>query len=208
MTTDEVATYIEQVLAIAQTGLAFSRDKYDIQRFRDLQRLSSALMARAQHLDIGKVADWIHADADYATPKLDVRAYIQDDEGSILLVREKSDGMWTLPGGWCDVGESAGTAVVREVREETGLDVEAERLLGLIDKRKHDYPMQLPHAYKCFFLCRVVAGTLVEDTLETSGAGYFQLDRLPPLSLHRITARQLHVLAAHVHGGRTEALFD
>lgn len=204
----DVMAYIEQVLAIAQSGLAYSKDRYDIERFTQLQQLSAALIAQSQRLRLDRVAGWIDVDSHYATPKIDVRALVLDAHGRVLLVRENSDGNWTLPGGWCDIGESAAEAVARETREETGLQVTPVRLLALFDKRKHDYPPQIPHAHKCFFLCEPASGTLVEHTPETSGAGYFPLHELPPLSLHRVTSGQLMKVVNHARSGKVHALFD
>ncbi|WP_151635852.1 NUDIX hydrolase [Noviherbaspirillum aerium] len=206
--THEVMAYIEQVLAIAQSGLAYSKDPYDIERFTLLRQLSAELMANTQGLDLDRVAGWIDVDEHYATPKIDVRALVLDDDGKILLVQESSDRNWTLPGGWCDIGESAGEAVVRETFEETGLHVTPLRLLALFDKRKHDHPPQMPHAHKCFFLCKSESGTLTGRTSETSAAGYFPLDALPPLSLHRLTKNQLMTVAHHARSGNLHALFD
>lgn len=207
-TTADVMAYIEQVLAIAQSGLAYSKDRYDIERFTLLQQLSAALIAKSQRLDLDHVAGWIEVDTHYATPKIDVRALVLDAEGRVLLVRENSDGNWTLPGGWCDIGESAAEAVARETCEETGLQVTPVRLLALFDKRKHDHPPQVPHAHKCFFLCEPESGRLLEHTAETSGARYFPLHELPPLSLHRVTLRQLMTVVNHARSGKVHALFD
>ncbi|WP_336624536.1 NUDIX domain-containing protein, partial [Aeromonas caviae] len=142
------------------------------------------------------------------TPKLDVRAFIQNDAGHVLLVQERSDGCWTLPGGWCDIGDSPADAVVREVSEETGLACRAVQLLALFDKLKHPHPPQLPHAHKAFFLCEVTGGALLTDTDETKGAGYFPIDALPELSRHRVVASQLRTLHAHLSQGRGDTLFD
>lgn len=204
----EVMAYIEQVLAIAQSGLAYSKDRYDIERFTLLRQLSAELIASKQGLDLDRVAGWIDVDEHYATPKIDVRALVLDDDGKVLLVQESSDGNWTLPGGWCDIGESAGEAVVRETYEETGLHVTPLRLLALFDKRKHDHPPQMPHAHKCFFLCKPESGVLTAHTSETSGASYFPLHDLPPLSLHRLTLKQLITVTNHARSGKAHALFD
>ncbi|QFI55651.1 NUDIX hydrolase [Aeromonas simiae] len=200
--------FIEQVLATAQAGLTYSRDPFDIQRFEALRAACVALLAEPNGLDPAALAGWIRLDAGYPTPKLDVRAMMRDEHDRLLLVREKSDGLWTLPGGWCDIGDSPADAVVREVREETGLVCEAVQLLALFDKLKHPHPPQLPHAHKAFFHCRIIAGALQEETDETSAAGWFAIDALPPLSRHRVVAEQLARLHAHLLAGRPETLFD
>ena len=154
------------------------------------------------------IAQWIALDSGYPTPKLDVRAFIQNDDGHLLLVQERSDGLWTLPGGWCDIGDSPAGAVVREVSEETGLECRAVQLLALFDKLKHPHPPQLPHAHKAFFLCEVTGGSLLTETDETQGAAYFPIDALPELSRHRVVESQLRSLHDHVRQGRRHTLFD
>jgi ADP-ribose pyrophosphatase YjhB (NUDIX family) len=203
-----LAAFLEQVLATAQAGLTYSKDPFDIGRFEALRAATVALMVSQSELDPAAIADWIALDRGYPTPKLDVRALILDAQGRLLLVQERSDGCWTLPGGWCDIGDSPAGAVVREVVEETGLECRAVRLLALFDKLRHPHPPQLPHAHKAFFLCEVTGGQLLTETDETQGAAYFPIDQLPPLSRHRVVASQLRTLHAHVRQGRQDTLFD
>jgi ADP-ribose pyrophosphatase YjhB (NUDIX family) len=203
-----LVAFLEQVLATAQAGLTYSKDPFDIERFEALRAATVTLIASQSELEPAAISAWIALDRGYPTPKLDVRALILDDAGRILLVQERSDGCWTLPGGWCDIGDSPAGAVVREVSEETGLACRAVQLLALFDKLKHPHPPQLPHAHKAFFLCEVTGGQLLTETDETLGAAYFSLDALPALSLHRVVASQLRTLHAHLQQGRRETLFD
>ncbi|MGS3183318.1 NUDIX hydrolase [Aeromonas taiwanensis] len=203
-----LAAFLEQVLATAKAGLTYSKDPFDIGRFEALRAATVALIASQSGLDPAAIGDWIALDNGYPTPKLDVRAFIQNDAGHILLVQERSDGAWTLPGGWCDIGDSPAGAVVREVEEETGLACRAVQLLALFDKLRHPHPPQLPHAHKAFFLCEVTGGALLTETDETRGAGYFPINALPPLSHHRVVASQLRTLHDHVRQGRRDTLFD
>ncbi|BDS32318.1 DNA mismatch repair protein MutT (plasmid) [Aeromonas caviae] len=203
-----MAAFLEQVLATAQAGLTYSRDPFDIARFEALRAATVTLIASQSELAPDAIGDWIALDSGYPTPKLDVRAFIQNDAGHVLLVQERSDGCWTLPGGWCDIGDSPADAVVREVSEETGLACRAVQLLALFDTLKHPHPPQLPHAHKAFFLCEVTGGALLTDTDETKGAGYFSIDALPELSRHRVVASQLRTLHDHLSQGRGDTLFD
>ncbi|MCO4205843.1 NUDIX hydrolase [Aeromonas taiwanensis] len=203
-----LAAFLEQVLATAQAGLTYSKDPFDIGRFEALRAATVALIASQSELDPAAIGDWIALDNGYPTPKLDVRALILDEAGQILLVQERSDGGWTLPGGWCDIGDSPAGAVVREVEEETGLACRAVQLLALFDKLRHPHPPQLPHAHKAFFLCEVTGGALLTETDETLGAAYFPIDQLPELSRHRVVASQLRTLHDHVRQGRRDTLFD
>ncbi len=191
-----------------QAGLAFSKDRFDIGRFRALQHAVAEFIASDQGVAYERVENWIALDSHYPTPKLDVRALILDSQQRVLLVREASDSRWTLPGGWCDVNESPADAVVRETQEESGLEVRAIRLLALLDKHKHPHPPQLPHALKAFFFCHVTGGSLQQQTDETSAAEYFPVDALPPLSEHRVLASQIQTLWQRIHAETPEALFD
>ena len=127
---------------------------------------------------------------------------------NILMVRERSDGLWSLPGGWCDVNRSPRETVESEVREETGLVVHGSRLLALFDKHKHAHPPQIPHAYKCFFLCSEVGGELVSSSIETEEAAFVPWTKLPPLSLHRVTQHQLQIIVAIAKDPRCPPAFD
>ena len=203
-----ISIYIETVLGVAQIGLTFSKNEFDIERFIKLRQISTELLAKLENEEVEKIAKWIAFDEYYKTPKIDVRALIYDDDGKILLVQEKSDSFWTLPGGWCDIGESASVSAVRETEEETGLKVEAVRLVAFLDKLKHDHPPQIPHAYKCFFLCSKNGGEIVHETNETLACAYFKVDSLPPLSRDRVTAKQLINLTQHIQSGKENCLFD
>ncbi|MBX9702913.1 MAG: NUDIX hydrolase, partial [Silvanigrellaceae bacterium] len=181
--------WISEVQAIAQSGLAYTTNPFDKERFLQLRELIAQLAAYGAHAPLDKVSDFFSMETGYATPKLDVRAFILQDN-KLLLVKERFDGLWTLPGGWADVNESPAEAVVRETWEEAGYEVRALKLLALWDKHKHDHPMQWPHTYKCFFHCDIQSGEAKEN-LEISDQDFFALDDLPPLSLPRVTPKQL-----------------
>lgn len=208
MSAQTIVSFVEQVLATAQAGLTYSKDPYDIGRFKALREAAATYMADGCPAETPDIARWFELDEGYPTPKLDVRAFILDGRKRILLVRERGDGHWTLPGGWCDIGESPGQCVEREVAEETGLVCRAVRLLALFDKHCHPHPPQLPHAYKAFFLCEATGGSLLQDTDETTGADYFEPETLPPLSTHRVLPSQLALLHRRVLGNHVDALFD
>ena len=206
--TRDILAYIENVLGVAQIGLTFVTNDYDRARLLRLRELSVDLIARLEHEDVAKVARWIAYDENYATPKIDVRAMIYDEAGRILLTRERADGLWTLPGGWCEMGESASETVIKEVAEETGLVVEPLRLVALYDKHKHDHPPEIPHAYKCFFLCRITGGALLPETNETLGCAWFDITALPQISENRNTTKQIIDLTHYVRSGAERCLFD
>ncbi|MCD6027495.1 MAG: mismatch repair protein MutT [Solimicrobium sp.] len=200
--------FIEQVLATAQAGLTFSKDEFDIARFQSLRSAAANLLAQASTIDVSTIKDWVSLDQGYPTPKMDVRGMILDKQDYILLVRERCDGLWTLPGGWCDIGESAGKSVEREVQEETGFTCDAVQLLALFDKYNHAHPPEFPHAYKAFFYCKITGGKIERQTNETIDARFFKVNNLPELSAPRVLAEQIKLLHERIKNKNPETLFD
>jgi ADP-ribose pyrophosphatase YjhB (NUDIX family) len=186
---------VDSLSAIAQNGLTYGKDKYDLERYEQLRDLVARMLGDFTAIPAAQVGEWLAKDSGYATPKLDVRAIVLRAD-TVLLTKESIDGLWALPGGWADVNTSPAESIEREVREETGLHVRATRLVALHDKRKRDYPFQIPHAYKAFFLCEEIGGEIIQGTLETLEARFFELDSIPPLSDNRITEAQLRHLVA------------
>lgn len=185
--------WAKQIQAIAQTGLAYAKDVYDEERYAMLRDLSVKILSEYTEVDPGKVRMVFAAEDGYATPKVDIRAVVLQ-EGRILLVREKADGAWALPGGWADIGLSPFQVAVKEVREEAGFEVRADRLLAVMDKQFHAHPPSPHHVYKCFVACSIVGGQAAEG-METSGVAFFPLDQLPELSLERNTSEQIRTMA-------------
>ncbi len=183
--------WIIELQAIAQSGLTYSRDEFDRERFARLIDIAAELSHLEFKEPLGETkARFIsESKSGYATPKLDVRSVVLRED-RVLMVRERSDGKWTLPGGWIDVNEPPSLAAERETFEESGFEVKATRLLALWDKQKHDHPQQWPHAYKCFFLCDLIGG---EPKLnkEVSAIDFFAINDLPELSTQRITQQQI-----------------
>ena len=182
--------------AVAQTGLTYAKDPFDIERYESIRSVAAEMMAAGS--GEGSVAFFVKllsTDVGYATPKVDVRAAIFR-EGRLLLVREREDGRWTLPGGWADIGDSPSTAVIREVKEESGYDVKARKLLAVLDRDLHGHPPIPYHAYKLFFLCDIVGGDAHAEQ-ETDAVDFFANDEIPPLSLTRVTPAQIARLFEH-----------
>ncbi|ASS68593.1 MULTISPECIES: NUDIX hydrolase [unclassified Paenibacillus] len=184
--------WAKQIQAIAQTGLAYGRDVYDIERFEALRELSVEIME--SHTSAGKeeIRLAFASGSGYATPKVDVRGAIFR-EGRILLVRERSDGAWCLPGGWADIGLTPSQCVIKEIREETGFEARTVRLLAVMDKIRHGHPPDAQHIYKLFFHCEITGGH-ASGGVETSEVEFFGEDELPPLSLSRNTESQLRMM--------------
>ena len=190
-----VLDWARRVQAIAQNGLAFSKDPFDRERYTQLQELVTALLSRELRLPPAAVRDFWAGESGYATPKVDVRgAVFQEDR--VLLVRERTDGRWTLPGGWVDVNDAPSQAVEREIREESGYQARAVKLAALVDKNRHPHPPGVHHIYKLMFLCELTGGSPATSS-ETDAVGFFALGALPELSTGRILPQQIARLYQH-----------
>lgn len=183
-----LAGWAQRLAAVAQTGLTYSDNEFDRQRY-DAVRLIAAEMLSLGSGDVGPALAILAADDGYATPKLDTRAIVLRD-GELLLVKERSDGCWTPPGGFVDVGEGPRGAVERETWEESGFTVEVRRLLAIFDRNQHPHPVGTHHIWKLFFACELVGGQATPSN-ETSDVGFFPVDALPPLSETRVTPGQI-----------------
>jgi ADP-ribose pyrophosphatase YjhB (NUDIX family) len=189
-------TIAREVRAIAQTGLAFSADGFDHQRYLRLQQLAAMLMAQGSSTEHDAILALLRQEKGYATPKVDVRGAAFTD-GRVLMVREISDGKWTLPGGWADVNQSAGECVVREIAEESGFKARALKLAAVYDYQRSGHPPRhIDSIYKMFFICEIVGGAACASD-ETSEVSFFAQNELPPLSLGRTTAAQIDRMFHH-----------
>lgn len=177
-----------ELQSLAQAGLTYSKDAYDIERFERIREISAEMVAHKSEIPIDKVKNLFCNEAGYQTPKLDTRAAVFKD-GKILLVRE-NNGKWSLPGGWVDVNVSVGENAVKEVKEESGLDVRAEKIIAVQDRNKHNLPVYAYGICKIFVLCSLIGGHF-ESNIETTGFDYFTLDDLPPLAEEKNNAKQV-----------------
>ncbi|HTL20565.1 MAG TPA: NUDIX hydrolase [Steroidobacteraceae bacterium] len=187
--------WARQVQAIAQNGLAFTHDPFDRERYTQLTELVALLLARELEMPIDAARALWSDEQGYATPKVDVRGGVFI-ESRVLLVRERSDGRWTLPGGWVDVNDAPSEAVAREILEESGYQARPVKLAALLDKNRHPHPAGVHHIYKLFFLCELTGGAAAVSA-ETDAAEFFPLQALPPLSTGRVLATQIERLYQH-----------
>ena len=195
-----------ELRAIAQIGLTFSDDPFDRQRYERVRELAAILMANGADADAVKVLDLFERDAGYATPKVDVRGAVFR-AGEVLMVREVSDGAWTLPGGWADVNQSPSECVVREIAEESGFVAHAIKLAAVHDYRKRHPPRHVDSIYKMFFICELTGGH-ARASAETSEVAFFGRHDLPPLSLGRTNAAQIDLMFRHAEQPRLPTDFD
>lgn len=180
---------VKKIQAIAQSGLEYSSNEYDIERYQELRNISIEMMHKLTGANIHKIKKLFASESGYQTPKVDIRSVIFKGR-KILMAREKSDNRWSIPGGWAEVGLTPFEVAVKEVKEETGLIVKPLRLLAVIDKKRHPHPPGIYHVYKMFILCKEIGGKL-DCGMETSEVGYFGINELPQLSEMRITKSQL-----------------
>ena len=193
----DILQWARKVQAIAQNGLEFSQDSFDRDRFQQLQQLVSTILTSEVGITPGQLKGLWLGDEGYATPKVDVRGGVFDHD-KVLMVRERSDGKWTLPGGWVDVGDAPSFAVEREIREESGYLAKAVKLAALFDKNnpRHGHPPGILHIYKLFFICELTGGTATLSN-ETDGVDFFPVNALPPLSTGRATQSEIERLYEH-----------
>lgn len=165
-----------EIQSLAQAGLAYTNNVYDIERYERLREISAEIISEKSDLSLEKTKDLFCNETGYQTPKIDTRAAIFKDD-KILLVHE-NNGTWSLPGGWCDVLESVKSNTVKEVREETGLDAVAKKIIAVQDRNKHNKPIYAYGVCKIFVLCDVINGKF-EKNIETTEIKYFSLEDLP-----------------------------
>lgn len=175
---------------IAQSGLNYASDEYDLERYRDVRRIAAELAAAHTDVDAELIEGLFAANSGHPTPKIDVRAAVIVSQ-RILLVRERSDAGWALPGGWADPGESPSEAVVRETREEAGVDVRATKLIALYDRARQGHPPHSEYIYKAIFACDPLGPGAPRASGETDGADFFDPTGLPELSAGRTTPAQI-----------------
>ena len=147
MTNPKWLEWAQNLQALAQSGLTYSPNPFDIQRYEEIRAIAAEMLSTYSQVDLPIIRDLFDAQAGYTTPKVDSRGVVFKDD-RILLVRELADGGFTLPGGWVDVNEPPSSAVEREVWEETGYLVKAKKILAVYDRNKHGHPPYIFHIYK------------------------------------------------------------
>lgn len=199
---------ITELQAIAQTGLAYCKDKFDIERYKRLLEIAANLLALKSNHQYEKVLELFAKEAGHSTPKIDVRgAVFKNDQ--ILLVQEKSDGLWSVPGGWADVNLSPGENIVKEVKEETGFSCSVIKLIGIFDKRRNNCENEWPHVYQLLFLCTMDSpdqGAFDEN--EILKVHFFNRNNIPSLSRGRINSEQIDLCFKHFQDQSLHSIFD
>ncbi len=194
-----------ELQALAQAGLFYSKDIYDIERFQRIREIAADMLVSPSGLPADRVKDLFCGETGYQTPKLDTRGAVFR-EGKILLVQEKN-GLWSLPGGWVDVDLSVGENTVKEVKEEAGLDVACRSIIAVQDRKKHNPEIYAYNICKVFVLCDLLGGEFRENS-ETIAIGWFSMDDLPPLSENKTTKEQIRMCFDALHAEHWDTLFD
>lgn len=194
-----------ELQALAQAGLFYSKDIYDIERFQRIRQIAAQMLVSPSGLPLERVEDLFCGETGYQTPKLDTRAAVfQQDK--ILLVQE-NNGLWSLPGGWVDTNLSVGENAVKEVKEEAGLDVRADFIIAVQDRKKHNPELSAFGITKVFFLCTILGGSFQPNS-ETIASGFFSMENLPPLAENKTTAEQIKMCFDAYHAEHWVTLFD
>ena len=195
-----------ELQSLAQAGLTYGKDVYDKERYERIRDISAEMISNTAEIPLHKVKGLFCNETGYQTPKLDTRAAIFEN-GKILLVRE-NNGKWSLPGGWCDVNVSIGENAVKEVKEESGLDVVAESIIAIQDRANHNLPVYAYGVCKVFVLCTVVGGGFIEN-IETTGFDYFNEHCLPELATEKNNEDQIKMCFEAYRAGDTwKTLFE
>ena len=197
--------WAREIFSLSQAGLTYSKNEFDLERYRRLQEITAEMIASQSGLEKEAVLGSFSMQAGYSTPKIDVRGAVVH-EGRILLIQERADGRWAMPGGWADLGNAPASVAEREVWEESGYRVRAEKVIAVLDANRIE-PMEFYHAYKLIFLCRLVGGE-PRISHETLAVDFFDPNELPPLSLFRTDEAMLQEVFAHVHDPLRRTAFD
>ncbi len=198
--------WARKIESLAQAGLHYSENEYDLDRYHQLKQVAAEIVSAYTTLPADDVLDHFDLAEGYSTPKVDVRAAVVND-GKLLMVRERLDGGWTLPGGWVDVGDRPANAAERETLEESGYSVEATRLVGVYDANRVG-ELRFHHAFKLVFLCKLIGGDAAAS-FETTEVGWFGVDELPqPYSGERTKQRHIDDIFALLKDPVRPAVFD
>lgn len=186
---------VRRLHALARTGQFFGSNEYDRERYVEIEAIAVELIAGGEPEDRERLSLLWAQESGYVTPKIDVRGAVFDAR-NVLLVRERGDGLWTLPGGWADINEAPAQAVTKEIEQESGFQARAVKLAALYDKQRHGHGASFFHTWKAFFVCEVTGGE-ARGSYETDAVSFFDIDTLPPMSLGRSTPQQVRRMHEH-----------
>ena len=198
---------IKRIQALAEIGLHYAENTFDRERYEELQEIALQMLEQITDVPVEIITPVILEKDGYKTPKVDVRAVVFNEKSQILLVQEKVDGLWAMPGGWSDISFSPSEVAEKECFEEAGIKVKAVKLLALLDKQKQNMPPAFEYVYKIYLLCQKLDDNISVGT-ETSDVGWFDENNLPEFSTPRNTEEQIKMMFQYHRGERTEPCFD
>lgn len=207
MSSTDLLNYAKRLKSIAHLGLTYANNEYDEERYRELEQISLEMMTMVTDIPLEQLSLYFNNEREYITPKVDIRAVVFNDRDEILLVKEKADAKWSLPGGWADIGQSPTETAVKEVLEETGFTVKPVKLLAVLDKRCHPHPPQPDYVYKVFIQCGIV-GSERQKAFDILDIGFFSKNAIPDLSLHRVLPQQIDLMFDYLHNPEKQAHID
>ncbi|MEO8354914.1 MAG: NUDIX hydrolase N-terminal domain-containing protein [Chloroflexota bacterium] len=197
--------WAQEIFSLSQSGLTYSVNEYDRERYKRLQEITAEMIASQSEITKESVLESFSMQAGYITPKVDVRGAVIRD-GRILLIQERADGKWAMPGGWADLANAPASVAEREVWEESGFRVKTEKVVAVIDANRVE-PMEFYHAYKIIFLCKFLGGE-PRISHETLAVDFFDPGNLPPLSVYRTNEMMVQEVFAHVQNPNRPTAFD
>ena len=203
---DKWLDFAIRIQSIAQAGLLYGKDQYDKERYGELRKIAAEMISEKTDISVEKVYDLFCNETGYQTPKVETRAAVFMDD-KILLVHE-NNGTWSLPGGWCDVDQSIASNTEKEVKEEAGFTVKAEKLIAVQDWRKHNVTNYAYGVVKAFVMCRYESGNF-EENIETTEIAFFGKDELPDhLAVEKCTREQILMCFEAYENPEMPTLFD
>ena len=203
--TSQLLTWAREIFSLSQAGLTYSQNPFDLDRYKRLQQITAEMIASQSEIEEESVLESFSMQAGYITPKIDVRGAVVH-EGKILLIQERADGKWAMPGGWADLGNAPASVAEREVWEESGFRVKAEKVVAVIDANRIQ-PFEFYHAYKIIFLCKLLDGG-PRTSYETLAVDFFVPGALPPLSSYRTNQSMIEEVYAHLKNPHRPTAFD
>ena len=207
MKKDDQLELIKRIKSLSDTGLVYAQNGYETERYEELRSISLKLLGIVSNEPLSALNDFFIPPNDYPTPKVDIRGLALNNTKEILLVKEKTDGKWSLPGGWGDIGFTPAEVIKKEIFEETGLPSRVIRFLAIYDKKCHPHPPQPFYVYKLVFLCEILPGE-INTGFDIEEARYFDIKRLPELSEDRILKSQIEQLYQMAVNGDQTVYFD
>lgn len=198
--------WAREIQSLSQTGLAFAQTDYEKDRYKRLNQIAAEIIETNSNLVSENVVKVFMNQPGYATPKIDVRSAVIVGN-KILLVQEKADSCWAMPGGWADVGNKPSEVAERETKEESGYDVKVKKLIGVFDANRDGRPMEFFHAFKLVFLSELTGGNPMPSD-ETIAVDFFEFDKLPQLSQNRTNLRHIEEIRKHIADKNRLAFFD